>query len=190
MLLLIARERLIPGMEQAYAAIEAEIAAVAAALHCPHPYLALTPDDGREVWWFNTFASEEEMRAVESAYAANSALMAKFVPLIERKAAYRESVSQTLTRAQPQASGGATLQIPGARFTIVATTGEVPHTGGAVFEGPEGERFVIATTATRAVAESTCAVAGRDAVILTIRPEWSYPDAAWITADPAFWGRS
>lgn len=189
-LLLIVRERLRAAMVDAYARNEREIAASCAALNCPHPYLALASDDLLEVWWLNAFTSEEEQKEVESAYTRNDALMARLTPLGGRKAEFRESLSTTLTRYRPEASGGSTLQIAGARFFVVGTAREPPDTGGAVFEGPEGERFVVVTTANRAAAEEIGAVAGRDAAILRVRPEWSCPAAAWITADPTFWRSS
>jgi hypothetical protein len=189
-LLLIVRERLRAAMVEAYAGNEREAAAASAALNCPHPYLALASDDLLEVWWFNAFTSEEEKKEVESAYARNDALMARLAPLGERKAEFRESLSTTLTRYRPEASSGSTLQIAGARFVVVAPDQLEGKTGAAVFEAADGQQFVVAPAPTRAAADRIAAALGRETTVLTIRPEWSYPSAAWIAADPGFWSSS
>jgi hypothetical protein len=189
-LLLIVRERLRAAMVDAYARNEREIAASCAALNCPHPYLALASDERLEVWWFNAFTSEDEQKAVESAYARNDALMARLAPLGERKAEFRESLSTTLTRYNREASGGATLQIAGARFVVVAPNQLETQTGAGVFEAADGQRFVVAPAPTRAAADRIAARLGPDTTLLAVRPEWSYAAAAWIAADPGFWSSS
>jgi hypothetical protein len=186
--LLIARERLRPGMEHAYNENESELAAACAALECPHPYLALASVAGPpEVWWFNAFASQQERDQLGSAYARNEPLMAKLGPLGKRKEGFRETLSTTLTEYRPRLSGGVALRVAGARFFVIHITREQREATGAVFESSDGERFVIASAGDRATAERIAAGAGTGSMVLAVQPQWSFPAAAWIAADPDFW---
>jgi hypothetical protein len=185
--LLIVRERVRPGSEDAYNANEVQIAAACARLQCPHPYLALAPVAGpREVWWLNAFASPEERDALDAAYARNEPLMAALKPLGKRKEEFREQLTSTMTEYRGDVSGGV-LRIAGARFLIVGTSREQRQPHGAVFESSGGERFVIAPANSHAAAEHVAARLGPGAIILAVQSQWSFPAGDWIEADPDFW---
>jgi hypothetical protein len=186
--LLIVRERLRPGMEQAYDENELELATACATLKCPHPYLALASVAGpKEVWWLNAFASQEEKDQLDTAYARNEPLMAKLIELGKRKEDYREALSTTLTEYRPNLSGGVVLRIAGARFFVMTIIREDREVAGAVFESSDRERVVVAAANTRAAAERLAAQAGSGSLIFAVQPQWSFPAGAWIAADPDFW---
>lgn len=187
-LLLIARERLHPGTEAAYGEIERTTAAASARLGCPHPYLALAPVDGTpEVWWVNSFASDEDRAQVEAAYAGNQRLMSVLQTQSERKRRFVQQMTMVLA-ARRADLGGEPLRVAGARFFVVSRQ-PLPDGGGAGFESPEGERFVFASAASRAAADRIAAgVPG--SLILAVQPRWSFADQEWIAADRDFWGAS
>jgi len=187
-LLLIVRERLLPGSEEAYGKNEVEIATACATFGCPHPYLALASIAGaEEVWWLNAFASQQEMDLLEPAYARNERLMAKLRPLGTRKQGFRQALMTTLTRYRPNLSSGAGWRVNGARFFVVDVSRDEREAVGDVFESSDGERFVIASADRRAAADRIAARAGQGSVILAVQPQWSFPAEAWIAADPDFW---
>jgi hypothetical protein len=189
--LLIVRERVRPGMEQAYNENELELATACATLNCPHPYLALAPTAGlKEVWWLNPFASTEEKDQLEGAYARNEPLMAKLTELGKRKEAFRESLITRFTEYRTDLSGGAMLRLVGARFFVIDIVGAEREVKGAVFESSERERFAIASANTRAAADRLVVRAGPGPMILAVQPQWSFPADAWIAADPDFWSSS
>lgn len=184
--LLIVRERLRPGMEEAYRRNELELAAACATLKCPHPYLALASvAEPKEVWWLNAFASQEEKDQLEPAYARNEPLMARLRLLGKRKEGYREGLTTTLTEYRPKLSGAAVWRVAGARFFVINIIQR--EAVGAVFESSDGERFVVASTDSRAAAERIAARAGPGSMILAVQPQWSFPAEAWLAADPDFW---
>lgn len=186
--LLIVRERLRPGSEDAYNQNELQLAAACATLKCPHPYLALASvAEPKEVWWLNAFVSLEERESLDAAYACNEPLMAILRPLGKRKEDFREQLTSTMTEYRRDVSGGVVLRLLGARFLIVSTTRDQRRSGGAVFESPDGERFVIGSANSLAVAQKIAARFGPSAMILTVQPQWSFPAEAWIEADPDFW---
>jgi hypothetical protein len=189
--LLIVRERLRPGSDDAYDKNELQLASVCATLKCPHPYLALASVAGpEEVWWFNAFASQEERDDLNSAYARNEPLMAAMGPLGKRKEDFRESFTSTMTEYRSDSSRGATLRIAGARFFIINTSQDEGRAAGAVFESSHGERFAIASASDRAAAEDIAARSGAGAVVLAVQPQWSFPAEKWVGADPEFWNSS
>jgi hypothetical protein len=186
--LLIVRERVRPGSEEAYDRNELQLAAVCARLKCPHPYLALaSAHSPEEVWWLNAFASQEERDGLEAAYARNEPLMAEMRPLGKRKEDLRETLTSIMTSYRRDLSGNAALRIAGARFLVIDSPSYKGATAGAVFESSAGKRFVIASANTRADAEGLAALVGPGATILDVRPRWSFPAEAWIEADPQFW---
>lgn len=188
--LLIVRERLRPGSEEAYDKNELQLAAVCATLKCPHPYLALTPVTGpREVWWLNAFASQEERDSLDAAYARNQPLMTAMRPFGKRKEDLRESITSTMTEFRRDLSTS-TLRIDGARFLIITAAQDERAAIGAVFQATDGRRFIIASASERGVAEDLGAQIGPGATILAVHPQWSFPDEAWIAADPEFWRSS
>jgi hypothetical protein len=188
--LLIVRERLRPGSEEAYDKNERQAATVCATLKCPHPYLALATVTGpREVWWLNAFASQEERDSLDASYARNEPLMTAMRPLGKRKEDFRESITSTMTEFRPDLSTS-TLRIAGARFLIITAAQDERAAIGAVFQATDGRRFVIASASGRGVAEDLGARMRPGATILAVHPQWSFPDEAWIAADPEFWQSS
>ena len=186
--LLIVREWLRPGCEAAYNANELELAASCATLQCPHPYLALVSvDNAREVWWLNAFASSEERDGLEAEYARNEPLMAALVLLGKRKEDFREAVSTIRTTYRPDASSQPGVTIAGTRFLVVSATRGHDASPGSVFESDDGAWFRIASVPTRDVAAKIAVEFGSGAMILAVQPQWSFPDEAWIRADPGFW---
>jgi hypothetical protein len=189
--LLIVRERLRPGMEQAYNENELELATACATLNCPHPYLALESVAGpKEVWWLNAFASQEEKDQLEGAYAQNEPLMTKLTELGKRKEGFREALSTTLTEYRPDLSGGVMLQLAGARFLVISIIRDERDVAGAVFESSDRERFVVASANTLAAADRLAGQTGPGSMILAVQPQWSFPAEAWIAGDPEFWSSS
>jgi hypothetical protein len=183
-LLLIVREWLLPGMEEACAQNESRISATCAELNGPHPYLGLARvPERKEIWWLNAFASRDEKDQVEAAYARNEPLIAKLGPLGARKEGFRNALTTTLTESR----GGSALRFAGARFFVVRITRGARESEGAVFESPLGERFAMASVDSSPAAEETAVRFGPGSAILAVKPEWSFPAKAWIAADPEFW---
>ena len=185
--LLIVRERLRLGTEDAYDRNERQLAAACATLKCPHPYLALADTTRpRDVWWLNAFASLEEKDSVDASYACNEPLMAAMTPLSKRKEDFRESLTSTMTAFRRELSTS-TLRLDGARFLIITTAHDDRATAGAVFQADDGRRFVIASASEHGVAEDLGSRMGPGATFLAVRKEWSFPDEAWVAADAGFW---
>src|SRR5215510_1992263 len=86
-ILLIAREPLVAGHENAYREIEEETARLSAKLGCPHPYLAMeSVARPKEIWWFNGFDSLQDQRQVAEAYEKNAPFFAALKKNSDRKA--------------------------------------------------------------------------------------------------------
>jgi hypothetical protein len=184
--LLIVREWLRPGAAGAYANIERQIASASVRLRCPHPYLALAlPGEAEEVWWLNAFASEAEKVQVEAAYARNEPLMAALGTLTTQKGACIQAVTTTLASYRADASSAGAWRIIGARYFVVNVTG-ARDAAGSVFESPDGQRIVIASVDSR-VEAARVAQRVPGSVVLAVQPQWSYPAAEWIAADPELW---
>lgn len=190
--LLIARERLRPGSEDAYSENEIQIATACAALKCPHPYLALLSlIDPTDVWWVNAFTSAEERDGVGEAYARNEALMTKLAALGERKAAFRGTFTTVALTRRPDMDGSAGLQIAGARYFIIGTTKNAKTSrSAAIFDAPAGQSFAIAVAASRAAADETAGRLDPPASVLAVQPQWSFPAETWVCSDPDFWSSS
>jgi hypothetical protein len=186
--LLIVRERLRPGSEEAYNENELQLATVCATLRCPHPYLALATVAGpKEVWWLNAFASREEKDRLDESYASNEPLMAAMQPLGKRKEDFREAFSSTMTEYRGDLSSGSVLRIAGARFLVIHTTQDGRAVTGPVFQAADGKQFVIASVNNRAAAEDLAQQFGSGAIIVAVQPQWSFPAESWIDADPELW---
>jgi hypothetical protein len=186
--LLIVRERLRPGSEEAYDKNELQLATVCATLGCPHPYLALATVTGpKEVWWLNAFVSREERDGLDASYASNERLMAAMQPLGKRKEDFREAFTRTMTEYRGDLSGGAVLRIAGARFLVIHTAQDQRAATGPVFQATDGQQFVIASVNNRAAAEDLGQQFGSGAIIVAVQPQWSFPAESWIDADPEFW---
>ena len=185
--LLVVRERLRPESEEAYDRNEQQLATACATLNCPHPYLALATVAGpTEVWWLNTFASLEERDSLHASYARNEPLMAAMEPLSRRKEVFRESITSTMMEFRRDRSASA-LRIHGARFFVITEESDERAAIGAVFQATDGRRVVIASARAPGIGADLGVRMGPGATILSVRPEWSFPDEAWIAADPEFW---
>jgi len=113
--------------------------------------------------------------------------MARLRRLGKRKEGYREQLTTTMTEYRPDLSGGAVWRVAGARFFVINITWQESEAAGAVFDSSDGDRFVVASTDSRASAERLAARAGPGSTILAVQPQWSFPADAWIAADPGFW---
>src|SRR5437660_11545918 len=101
-ILLIAREPLVAGHENAYREIEEETARLSAKLGCPHPYLAAESLAGpKEIWWFNGFSSPDEQRQVGEAYEKNAPFAAALNRNRERKAPATGKVTELVANYRP-----------------------------------------------------------------------------------------
>jgi len=187
-ILQIYRERLKPGVEAAYQAIEEETARFSVSLGCPHPYLAAQLLTGAaEVWWFNGFASMADRQRVSDEYAAN----APFMDVLSRNSARKASLTldpiEAIASYRPDLTIGAPWILGRGRFLVVATIrGQAPIYG-TVFEADDGLRYVVIAAQTRDEADSARARYGGDAYICGVRPSFSFPAPEWIAADPSFW---
>lgn len=189
--LLIVRESLRPESVEAYNENELKLATACATLDCPHPYLGLiTTGESTEVWWLNAFVSVEQKDGLSDAYARNEPLMSVLVPLGKRKEDFRTSLTTSVAKRAQSSSDDAAFRIASARFVVVGTSTKQPELSGAVFEADDGEWFVFQTTASLGAAQEIAARFGSGAKILAIQPRWSFPDRAWVNADPEFWSLS
>jgi hypothetical protein len=189
-ILQIVREPLMPGCEAAYAAIEADTARISAALGCPHPYLGAECVSGRsEVWWFNGYDSAAEQAQVADAYATNTALLAALRHNSARKASLTGAPIEALAFHREESSGGARWTLGVGRLLVITVTRSRSGTIGTVFETADGVRYVVRPAPTREEADAAHALSIPESYVLAVRPAWSFPDRAWIDADPALWPR-
>jgi hypothetical protein len=187
-LLQIYREPLKPGVEVAYDALEQEQARISAAFGCPHPYLGAESLSGpREVWWFNGYESPAEQQHVYDAYARNTALLEALQRNNKAKAELTLAPVEVFTRYRADSSSGVPWTVGQGRFLVITVTTSDRRIEGTVFEAPDGVRFVVQPARTRKDADAATALAGSEAVLLAVRPSWSFPDEMWIAADPLFW---
>ena len=185
------RERIVPGAEAAYSKVEEDAARICARLKCPHPYLALEPVTGaKEVWWLNAFASEADRNRVVQAYEQDTAVRDALRDIAQRKKGLTADSANFVASRRSDLCDGSSWRMTGARF-FVMTVSKVDRKGaGCVFQASDGTRFAIAPVASRSEADRLAAVAGADAKIYAVRPSWSLPADAWISADPQFWKTS
>jgi len=187
-ILQIYREPLRPASEQAYDAIEAEMARVAAQLGCPNPYLgAESLGDPKEVWWFNGYETTEKQQEVYAAYAKNTRLMAALQELSVRKQGLTFAPIEVFASYRPELSASPAWALGEGRLLIVTMTTNPSHVDGTVFEAPDGTRFIFRSAQTREQADALLEDADPDTRILAVRPSWSFPALEWVTADPDFW---
>jgi hypothetical protein len=186
--LLIVREWLRAGSEDAYNDNELRLAAACATFKCPHPYLALASlSKPTEVWWLNLFGSAQERDGLDDAYQRNEPLMAVLVPLGKRKEDFRDALTTIRMTYRPDLSSRSGLRIAGARFLVVSVIADQNELSASVFQASNGEWFKIAPAPTRAVADEVATRFGSGAVILAVQPQWSFPAQTWVQADPDFW---
>jgi len=189
-ILQIYREPLKPGSDAAYHAVEEDTARVAAALGCPHPYLGAESVTGsKEVWWFNGYESSAEQEQVYDDYAKNTRLMAALQQNGKRKAILTLEPVQVVARYRPDLTVGNLWILGRGRFLVITVTKGDHRVAGTVFEAPDGRRFSVTSVQTREQADAVKAVAGPEAVILAVRPSWSFPAKEWIAEDSVFWHR-
>jgi len=189
-ILQIVREPLKPGSEAAYDAIERDQARISKAFGCPHPYLAAESLTGsKEVWWFNAYESEDDKQAVYEAYAKNAPLMAA----LQKNSAAKTNLTlppvEIFARYRSHAGAGDPWTGGPGRFLVIAVTQDDRIIDGTVFEAADGTRYVVRAARARAEAEAEAVrtPVGPEATVFAIRPDWSFPDASWIAADPSFW---
>jgi hypothetical protein len=190
-LLQIVREPLKPGSETAFGAIEEERARISATLGCPHPYLGAESLTGsKEAWWFNGYQSSTEQKQVYDAYAKNAALMAAFQQSAKPKADLTLKPMEVFARYRADLSAGTPWLLGHGRYLVVTVTKSTARLSGTVFESADGMRLLVTSAETRQEADAAKASAGPEAIILAVRPSWSFPAPEWIAADPPFWRSS
>ena len=185
-ILLIAREPLRPGAETEYDRIETETALLAAKLGCPHPYLSLKLLSGakNEVWWFNGFASQNEMDSVGEAYHTNEAWYAALTKNQQRKAPLTGKAIEQAADLEPQADSPS-WAVGLARYVVVAMNPVAHLSGSHVFRGRDGTRYEILTANTRDDAERVAR--GDDVFVLEVVPRWSFPAREWADGNRGLW---
>jgi hypothetical protein len=185
MILQIFRERLKPGCEASYSEIEEDTARNSVKLKCPHPYLAIELLTGpKEIWWLNTFDSQEHRQQVEADYAKNHALM----QVLKRNSKRKASLTETTANICVTYREGSLKWTPaGARFMVIAVTKTNLQNNGSVFEAPDGNLYILIKSHHRKQAEEVVTTIGPQAGVFAVRPNWSMPDQEWIDADPEFW---
>jgi hypothetical protein len=187
-ILQIYRDSVKEGGEAAFKAIEEDAARICADLRFPHPHLAIESLTGpNEVWWLNAFESEAERQQVTVDYAENPALVAALDGIAKRKEDVTGTPVNVFATYRADLSRGVSWNPAGARFIVVAVTKRDPQLQGAVFEAPDGTRFLLRPVGTRSEAEVLAKSAGADTTVFVVRPYWGMPAKEWIDADPEFW---
>ena len=186
-ILLIAREPLVAGRENAYREIEEEIARLSAKLGCPHPYLAMESLTGpKEIWWFNGFDSPEDQRQVAEAYEKNAPFSAALKKNSDRKAPVTGKVIEVVAQYRPDLTSGVPWILGHGRFLVIAVTKDRPSSAGTVFQAADGTFFVFSPARTRKQADRLAASIPGSTVVV-VRPSFSFPAKDWVAADPRFW---
>ena len=110
-------------------------------------------------------------------------------PLGTRKEDFRQSITSTMTEFRRDLSTS-TLRIDGARFLIITAAQDERAAIGAVFQATTAGDSSLRPQANVASPTIWARAWGRGATILAVHPQWSFPDEAWIAADPEFWQSS
>ena len=141
MILQVHRERLKPGREAAYRAIEEDTARAYARLGCPHPHMALEALTGPgEVWWLNTFESDVERQQVTEAYERNPALMAALEENSKLKARETGAAAEVFLSYR-RISATASMAARRRALRRRDRDQREEPAAGAIFEAPDGVRF-------------------------------------------------
>jgi len=186
MSVLIYRDRVEPGSELAYRAIEEEAARMCVEFDCPHPHVAMESTSGpKEVWWLNTFASEAERLLKLESYASNLPLMTALENIAKRKEGVAGG-TDALATYRYDLSNGRKWSLSAARFVVGLITERPGLLDAAVFEMAGGQYVVLTPLRTREEAE-TIAAQIPTARVFAIRPYWGMAAPEWIAADPEFW---
>src|SRR5438552_5040276 len=188
-MLQIVRESLNEGSEAAYRTIEEDAARICADLNCPNAHLAMESLTGpKEVWWLTPYESESDRQRVANGYASNRTLMAALQDVLRHKQGLVGAPIDVLAHYRDDLSGQAPWKVRGTRFFVVTVTSGDPPVVGAVFEVPDGTRFIFRSARTLHEAESLAAEASsKTTTILAVQPYWGMPANDWIAADPEFW---
>lgn len=187
-LLQIFRERLKPGTEAQYTAIEDETCRLCAELGCPHPFLGSESLTGpKEGWFFNGYESREEHQDVVRAYSKNTPLLEALMKNSERKAALTHAPVEVFATFRPDVSRGPLWTLGMGRFLMIRITNDQRATTGTVFEAPDGTRFVVNAAQTGDEADRLAASVGPESIVCGVRPRWSFPAPEWVAGDTAFW---
>jgi hypothetical protein len=186
--LLIHRDVLKAGVEEAYRAIEEDAARICAELKCPNPHLAIesvTPPT--EVVWLTAYESDAEKQKIIDAYAANQPLTEALAHISKRREGLLTTDVDIFVAHRADLSRDAPWNPAGARFVVVTMTTRGDRFEGSAFEAPDGTRFVLRAFKTREPAEVAATSIGQEARVFAVRPYWGMPATEWIAADPEFW---
>ncbi|HEX5049708.1 MAG TPA: hypothetical protein VFX89_21520, partial [Gammaproteobacteria bacterium] len=177
-LLQITTERIAPGRDAEYGAIEEHLAGVCARLRCPNDYLALESDGSpKEVWWLVAYATQADVDRVAAAYAANEPLLAELRAGAVAKKGIADDPASVLTTFRPDTGSAAAWRIGMDELVVIAETSEATVPA-SVFESADGRRFAVASAAGRENAAAIAARLGGGARVFAVRPSWSKPAAA------------
>jgi hypothetical protein len=181
-------ERIVPGLEADYDAIEKQLAA-ACERRCPNAYVALesfvTP---KEIYWITAYRAAADVQRIEALYAADPALLTQLGELSKTKRGLLlEAPTTTFLEHREDVSDGSPWLIGILPYAVIVESDEAVSSGGAVFESDTGLRLVFAPAANAEDANAVAAALGPGAKAFVVRAAWSKPAAAWIIANPALW---
>jgi hypothetical protein len=198
-ILLIHRDLLKPGSEVAYGQIEEDSARImrnavplASEEHVqfPNSYLAVEALTGpKEVWFFSAWKSMADYEQVGDEYSkkATTPVVAALQSNSRKKAALVFEPVSVFARYRQDLSRGDQWSPGRGRLVVVTVTKRDGPLDGTVFEVADGTRFVVVAAQTRWEADSKAIVAGREARVFAVRPDWTRPAKEWVLADPEFW---
>ena len=180
------RDSLKRGVDSIYRVIENDGARICADRHCPNPYIGLESLTGpHEAWWLNTFATPADTARVAKVYATDRALATALGAIAQRKAALIGTPVQGFAVYRPDLSRGPAWSVAGARFIVVTVTRDGRPANGSAWMTADSTVYVLRPVRTRG--DANALARDTEARVFAIRPNWSMPAAAWVTADPAFW---
>jgi hypothetical protein len=180
-------ERVKPGSEARYDAIEREVAAVCRRFDCPQPYLVLESfASPQEIYRLTGYRSDSDVARVAAAYASNAPLLAEFGRATERKADVIDDSIEIVARYRPDLSDTSPWLVGTLPFALIVE-GSVEPGSGAVFDLANGRQLVVIPVANVEDAQAIAAALGPTAKRFALRPEWSKPHSAWIIGNPALW---
>ena len=180
------RESWAAGHNEQNARIENEATDICLRLRCPHPYLGIESlDEPKEVWFFNSYTSAEDVKNVSDAYAGNRALVAALGGIAQRKSRINPEPVNVFAKYRADLSRGEAWALGTGRFFVIAMSNHTEPLPGTVFEADDGTFFTISAFHSRGEA---LAVAHRfGARVFAVRPRWSMPAAKWKQRDPGLW---
>lgn len=180
------RDSLKRGVDSAYRAIENDGAQICADRRCPNPYLGLESlIEPHEAWWLNTFATADDTARVARVYATNRALATALSAIAQRKAALIGTPRQGFAVYRRDLSRGSPWSVTGARFIVATVASDRRPLEGTVWMTADSTLYALRTAHT--LREAQTLARGGDGRIFAVRPNWSMPAAAWVSADPVFW---